>query len=65
MTGLIEHQLPMSYLCNGQRVPEDIRVAYKRDVVEMAVTAAGRAPENRIDEELMAMILGKETPHGR
>jgi flagellar biosynthesis protein FlhF len=65
ITGLIEHQLPMSYLCNGQRVPEDIRVAYKRDVVEMAVTSAGRTAEQSIDEELMALIMGREIPHGR
>ncbi len=45
MSTAIRHRLPIAYLCNGQRVPEDVHSAYQRRV--WLVRAAKKFRERR------------------
>lgn len=38
----LAHQLPISFVSSGQRVPEDIKVARPRDLVARALSSTGR-----------------------
>lgn len=41
ISSLIEHRLPLSFVANGQRVPEDIFVPAARSLVDYCVTDSG------------------------
>ncbi len=55
----IRNQLPITYVCDGQRVPEDIHVARPHSLVERCVEIMHRA-EAVLDEDLAPMNYGKE-----
>ena len=55
----IRHQLPITYVCDGQRVPEDIHVARPHTLVERGVEIMERAG-TVLDEDLAQMNYGKE-----
>ncbi len=48
----IEHNLPVSYICNGQKVPDDIHQANGRSLVQEAVTLMKNLNQSLSDEEL-------------
>jgi flagellar biosynthesis protein FlhF len=64
MSTAIRHSLPIAYLCNGQRVPEDIHDALQRRIwlVRMALRLGARAPTTR-DEAYLARNFGRSQAH--
>jgi flagellar biosynthesis protein FlhF len=60
----LRHKLRIAYLCNGQRVPEDLHAAHERRV--WLVRAAHKLKENapqRVDEGYLARNFGRATAH--
>ena len=55
----IGHNLPITYVCDGQRVPEDIHVARPHTLVERGVEIMERSGAF-LDEDLAQMNYGKE-----
>jgi flagellar biosynthesis protein FlhF len=64
MSTAIRHSLPIAYLCNGQRVPEDLHGAQQRRIwlVRMAMRLRARAPVQR-DESYLARHFGRSEAH--
>jgi flagellar biosynthesis protein FlhF len=60
----LRHKLKIAYLCNGQRVPEDVHSAHQRRVwlVRAAHELTRRAPRRR-DETYFARNFGRATAH--
>ena len=56
---IIQHNLPVSYICNGQKVPDDIHQAHGRALVKEAVTLMKNLNKSLSDEEL-AYTFGGE-----
>lgn len=66
LTAIIRSGLPLAYLCNGQRVPEDIRYAAPRR--EWLLKAAAERIESgryNVDEDYMASHFARESTHER
>ncbi len=55
----IRHHLPITYVCDGQRVPEDIHVARPHTLVARGVEIMERSG-TVLDEDLAQMNYGKE-----
>ncbi len=53
------HSLPIAYVCDGQRVPEDIHVARPHTLINRSVEIMERA-ESVLDEDMAQMNYGKE-----
>jgi flagellar biosynthesis protein FlhF len=60
----IRHRLPIAYVCNGQRVPEDLHGALQKKVwlVKTAAHLAKHAPP-RPDGAHMARLFGRSQAH--
>ncbi|ROR34944.1 flagellar biosynthesis protein FlhF [Inmirania thermothiophila] len=54
---VIEHRLPVAYVGNGQRVPEDLQLARAHNLVSLAM-AMGQRHGGEVDEEVLAAGLG-------
>jgi flagellar biosynthesis GTPase FlhF len=56
--------MPIAYLCNGQRVPEDLHAASNRRVwlIRAAMRLRDRAPPRR-DEAYLARHFGRGQAH--
>ncbi|AZR82511.1 flagellar biosynthesis protein FlhF [Thiomicrospira sp. S5] len=59
ITVLIEHRLSLSYLSNGQRVPEDLEPIKVRDLMDKAIVL-GQQHQHSNQEEAFRMGMGKE-----
>lgn len=59
LSASIRNRLPITYVCDGQRVPEDIHVARPHTLVDRCVEIMERA-EGVLDEDLALMNYGKE-----
>jgi len=59
---LIRHKLPVTYLSDGQAVPEDLRAAYARELVAKALELLKKRPEE-VDETDLAMAFNKGQIH--
>lgn len=59
LSAAVTHQLPLAYLCDGQRVPEDLHPAVAGELVARAVHIMNRSG-SRIDEDLLTLSFGKE-----
>lgn len=49
---LIRHQLPLTYISNGQCVPEDLQTAHAKELVSQALTLLKQHPEYTDDQSL-------------
>ena len=60
----LRHKLPIAYLCNGQRVPEDVHSAHERRVwlIRAALKLKERAP-TQFNESYFANNFGRATAH--
>ena len=60
----LRHNLRIAYLCNGQRVPEDLHSAHQRRVwlVKSAIQLKERAP-TRVDDAYFARNFGRAPAH--
>ncbi len=61
-SALIQARLPLSYMADGQRVPEDIHVARASSLVKQAVEMS-RSDDSRPDEDYLAMTFGGAGDH--
>lgn len=60
LTLLIEEQLPIAFLSNGQRVPEDLEVVRTRDLIDRAMVLGQQNNSKSRDEQAFRMGMGKE-----
>jgi flagellar biosynthesis protein FlhF len=60
----LRHKLPIAYLCNGQRVPEDVHSAHERRVwlIRAALKLKERTP-TQFNESYFANHFGRATAH--
>ena len=61
-SGLIEARLPLAYVTDGQRVPEDIHTARAASLIQQAVELSG-AGSRHPDEDYLAMAFGGMSDH--
>ncbi len=61
---VIQHSLPVMFVGDGQRVPEDIRPARAHNLVSRAVALMNRTDVS-IEEELLALSIGQEKSNAR
>ena len=56
----VDASLPIAYLCNGQRVPEDLHGAHRRRIwlVKLAATLRRRAPAHAVSPERQFPLVG-------
>ena len=55
---LIRHQLPISYVSDGQAVPEDLQNAYARDLMALALDLLKKNPEQVNENDLALAFQG-------
>jgi len=60
LTLLIEKQLPIMYLSNGQRVPEDLEVVRTRELIDRAIVLGHQNKNSAQNEQAFRMGMGKE-----
>lgn len=60
LTLLIEKQLPIMYLSNGQRVPEDLETVRIRELIDRAIVLSHQNKNSAQDEQAFRMGMGKE-----
>jgi len=63
LSALVRHKLPVAYMSDGQRVPEDLQPARAHTLVSRAVEIASRNGATADDEVMQRRITG--VPHGR
>ena len=56
LSAVIKHQLPVAYISNGQKVPEDIQAAHARELVDETLTHSKRYRQST-DDEFMAVAF--------
>ncbi len=59
LSGSVRHDLPIAYVCDGQRVPEDIHPARPTDLVQRSVEIMERSGD-MIEEEMVPLRVGGE-----
>jgi len=60
LTVLIEEQLSIAYLSEGQRVPEDLSPAKVRDLIDRAIVLGQQNAHRQDDESAFRLGMGKE-----
>ncbi|MDH5217817.1 MAG: flagellar biosynthesis protein FlhF [Gammaproteobacteria bacterium] len=58
LSTMMHHQLPISYISDGQRVPEDLHRARAIDLVKRAVSLL-KQKSHRADEDMLEMAFGE------
>jgi len=62
LSAVIKHQLPIAYVSNGQKVPEDLQPARARDLVGDTLAHVKRYKQNT-DDEFMAVAFNSGMSH--
>lgn len=62
LSAVIKHQLPIAYISNGQKVPEDIKPARARELVDDTL-AYSRQYKQSTDDEFMAVAFTSGIGH--
>lgn len=60
LTVLIEEQLPIAYLSNGQRVPEDLESVRIKELIDRAIVLGRQNTQNNDNEQAFRLGMGKE-----
>ena len=60
LTVLIEEQLPIAYLSNGQRVPEDLESVRTREFIDRVIVLGQQNTQSNDNEQAFRLGLGKE-----
>ncbi|MGI4983037.1 MAG: flagellar biosynthesis protein FlhF, partial [Janthinobacterium lividum] len=58
---VMRHRLPVHYVSNGQKVPEDLRVARRGFLIENAFSERQQASPFQPDEDDIALMFGGDT----
>jgi len=61
----IKFDLPISYVCDGQRVPEDIHTARADDLVRRAVEFVDENKQEQLDESMAPLTYGQVAANAR
>jgi len=64
LTVLIENKLPLSYISNGQKVPEDLERADVRTLIDRAIVLGQQNQHYRSYNEALRLGMGKEVSDG-
>lgn len=64
LDAVIQHQLPLAYVTDGQRVPEDLHPARVHNLVKLAVKLAGQHGEDE-GEDALALDYGTKVLHAQ
>ncbi len=59
----LRHKLPIAYLCNGQRVPEDLHTAHERRIWLVRAAQKLKAAAPRVSDGYYARNFGRESAH--
>lgn len=59
---IVRYKLPLYYITNGQRVPEDLHVASALDLVDRVFKTPPEAPAYRLKQEEYALFMGAQAP---
>lgn len=59
IAALIEHEIPLRYISNGQRVPEDLKVARASYLKELMSEMASRRQNIEYDEDILASVFSQ------
>jgi len=62
LSAVIKHQLPIAYISNGQKVPEDIKPARARELVDQTL-AYSKQYKQSTDDEFMAVAFTSGIGH--
>jgi len=62
LSAVIKHQLPIAYVSNGQKVPEDIQPARARELVDETLAHA-KLYRHTTDDEFMAVAFASGMSH--
>ena len=60
----IEHNLPISYLCDGQRVPEDMHLARAHSLVSRSVSIMQHMASIHSHDETTSLTIGGMVANG-
>lgn len=60
LTVLIEKQLPIAYMSNGQRVPEDLEKVRAKELMDKAIFLGQQNNNNNESEQAFQLGMGKE-----
>ena len=60
LTVLIEKQLPIAYMSNGQRVPEDLEKVRAKELMDKAIFLGQQNNNNNENEQAFQLGMGKE-----
>lgn len=60
LTVLIEDKLPIAYLSNGQRVPEDLETVRTRELIDRAIVLGQQNKDSTDNEQAFRLGMGKE-----
>jgi flagellar biosynthesis protein FlhF len=58
ISSIMEHALPIAYVTDGQRVPEDLRLARANNLVARAVSLA-KDHQQKIEDDMLALVVGE------
>ena len=64
LTVLIENKLPLSYISNGQKVPEDLERVDVKTLIDKAIVISQQNPHFRSYNEALKLGMGKEISDG-
>lgn len=64
LNAVIQHQLPLAYVTDGQRVPEDLHPARVHNLLKQAVLLAHKHEEKQ-DEDALAIAYGAKVMHAQ
>ncbi|KPK39046.1 MAG: hypothetical protein AMJ69_06820 [Gammaproteobacteria bacterium SG8_47] len=63
LSALIEYQLPVAYVSDGQRVPEDLHIARQHSLVARSVSIMQQPGVTNEFDELAAVAMGEMVAH--
>ncbi|MDT8403915.1 flagellar biosynthesis protein FlhF [Sulfuriflexus sp.] len=58
----VRHKLPVAYVADGQRVPEDLRLARAHNLVKQAMELK-QSDERMLEQDLLAMATERQNTH--
>jgi flagellar biosynthesis protein FlhF len=59
---IAEHQLPVAYISDGQRVPEDLHLARAHTLINRCVNIAQRASQS-LDDDSLELAFSRMPSH--
>ncbi len=59
IAALIEHEIPLRYISNGQRVPEDLKIARASYLKELMSEMSARRQGIEYDEDILASVFSQ------